>query len=189
MFESIKVFIVLSFYVKILKTDLIIIIIFFFGGWSRPCNLRFTIWLQRVMNVIRKSMFSFPVLGLNLLVLITRHWPADPLADMTAIEFCCLIMRCSGGNYLMKAIWNNGFKMVTISLRRSFSLQEFESGFCKGLLRARLYYLRCSDMFTSIDENSAVKTHITRSKQITSLCLWLFSFKKATRKLRWLAWQ
>ena len=33
MFESIKVFIVLSFYVKILKTDLIIIIIiFFFGG-------------------------------------------------------------------------------------------------------------------------------------------------------------
>ena len=155
---------------------------------NQKVHVQFLVHLPNLSNIVVEA-DDHPVLGLNLLVLITRHWPADPLADMTAIEFCCLIMRCSGGNYLMKAIWNNGFKMVTISLRRSFSLKEFESGFCKGLLRARLYYLQCSDMFTSIDENSAVKTHITRSKQITSLCLWLFSFKKATRKLRWLAWQ
>ena len=127
---------------------------------NQKVHVQFLVHLPNLSNIVVEA-DDHPVLGLNLLVLITRHWLADPLADITAIEFCCLIMRCSGGNYLMKAIWNNGFKMITISLRRFFSLQEFESGFCKGLLRARMHYLQCSDMFTSIDEKLTTRTKPT----------------------------
>ena len=70
---------------------------------DQKVNVQFLVHLPNLSNIVVEA-DDHPVLGLNLLVLITRHWPADALADMTAIEFCCLIMRCSGGNYLMKAI-------------------------------------------------------------------------------------